>query len=94
MGELILINNHIVFNCRVCGLGYTYNPWGDDGNSPDYSYCDCCNVEFGYQDYSIESTINFRNKWIKNGAVWSETSEQPKNWNLEAQLKNIPVEYQ
>ena len=30
----------------------------------------------------------------KNGAVWSETSEQIENWDLEVQLKNIPVEYQ
>ena len=94
MGELILINNDIVFNCRVCGLGKTYNPWGKDGKCPDYSICRCCGCEFGNDDWTIESIQEYREKWLDNGNKWFEKKQQPKNWDLEAQLKNIPVEYQ
>ena len=82
-------------NCRVCGLylGPDYLPWGEDGNCPTYDYCPCCGVEFGYQDYTIESIKQYREEWISKGANWSEPKIKPENWDKEEQFKNILQEF-
>lgn len=77
------------YNCKVCGLRMEDPPWGDDGKSPNYEICPCCGVEFGYQDYTVESTANFRRRWIDSGAEWNEIKEKPDNWNLADQLRNL-----
>lgn len=46
--------------CRICGLYSEDKPWGEDGNCPTYEFCLCCGVEFGYEDYTVESVINYR----------------------------------
>ncbi len=46
------MNEH---NCRVCGLYIDDLPWGEDGNCPTYEICSCCGVEFGNEDYTVES---------------------------------------
>jgi hypothetical protein len=81
------MNTH---NCRVCGLYIDDLPWGEDGCSPTYEICSCCGLEFGNEDYTIESTNKYREEWIAKGAKWFESKEKPENWNLEEQLKNIP----
>jgi len=83
----------IEHHCRVCGLYIDTPPWGEDGNCPTYEYCPCCNVEFGYQDYTMESTKRYREKWIKEGANWFESKEKPEKWDMEEQFKNIPQEF-
>lgn len=79
--------------CRVCGLYSIDKPWGEDGNSPNYEICPCCGVEFGNEDYTMESTIEYRKQWLANGAKWFTFKEKPENWNLKKQLQNIPHEY-
>ncbi len=79
--------------CRVCGLYNEDFPWGEDGKSPNYDYCFCCGVEFGNQDYTLESIRQYRENWLKNGAQWDEPSKKPEKWNLEVQLKQIPKEF-
>jgi hypothetical protein len=81
------MNEH---NCRVCGLYIDDLPWGEDGICPTYELCPCCNVEFGNEDYTIESTKQYREKWINKGAKWFKPKEKPDNWNLRQQLKCIP----
>lgn len=81
------MNEH---NCRVCGLFIEDLPWGEDGNYPTYEICPCCGVEFGYEDYTLESTKEYREKWLLKGAEWFDKSEKPSDWNKEEQLKNIP----
>jgi hypothetical protein len=78
-------------HCRVCGLYNEDPPWGDDGNSPNYEFCPCCGIEFGNQDYTIESAKANRSKWINKGAIWDSPKEKPDDWNLEEQLKQIPL---
>lgn len=80
-------------NCRVCGLFNEDPPWGDDGESPSYDICPCCGVEFGYEDYTVESTKKYRAKWISEGAMWFTPKEKPKDWDLVDQIKSIPVSY-
>lgn len=83
-------DNHL---CRVCGLYVESSPWGDDGKCPTYEICPCCGVEFGNEDYTIESTIEYRIKWLNNGAKWFDCKDKPLYWVLEEQLKQIPREY-
>lgn len=81
------------FYCRICGLEDDELHWGNDGNCPDYTFCVCCGVEFGHQDYALESIRKFRKKWLDNGAKWDNPKFKPKNWSLENQIKQIPKEF-
>lgn len=89
--------------CRVCGYNYkNYFPWGENGNSPTYDFCDCCGVEFGYGDYTIIAIKNWRQKWIRNGMIWDRAKDEksilyqspPKDYNPTEQLKSLPPEWQ
>lgn len=79
-------------NCRVCGLylGDDYYPWGKDGVTPTYDICLCCGAEFGFDDGDVEEVVQYRNQWLKKGGEWSYPEYKPKEWILEAQLKEIP----
>jgi len=88
------MHNNIYKRCRVCGLEYdNYYPWGEDGKTPSFDYCDCCGTEFGYQDCNIDAIRIQRSKWIGKGAKWSSSEHQPKDWSLEKSLSMIPDEY-
>lgn len=80
-------------HCRVCGIFNEDCPWGQDGKTPLYEICSCCGVEFGNEDYSIESVHEYRMSWLKNGSKWFNENEKPYNWALEKQLENIPEEF-
>ena len=82
-----------MYYCRVCGLYSEELPWGEDGKTPSYDFCYCCGVEFGYEDYIVETVKCYRNEWIENGAKWSEEEFKPENWDLEEQMKNIPERF-
>lgn len=85
-------NNELLI-CRVCGLKQNEPQWGDDGETPTYNICDCCGVEFGYEDSSLIGIKNYRNKWLSSGGRWTKPNCKPENWTLENQLPNIPVKY-
>ncbi|TWV06061.1 hypothetical protein FQ707_14610 [Bacteroidaceae bacterium HV4-6-C5C] len=84
------MKNH---NCRVCGLYITTKPWGNDGQNPTFEICPCCGVEFGNEDYSLDSIRNFRKEWLGKGAPWFDPKQKPLNWKLEDQLQSIPDDY-
>lgn len=79
--------------CRVCGFCNETPPWGLTGKIPTYEYCPCCGVEFGNQDYTLESIRMFRDAWLNKGGVWDEPKERPQDWDLHKQMRNIPDEY-
>jgi len=83
----------VEFHCRICGYKNETPPWGEDGKCPEYDFCPCCNVEFGNEDYSLESIKRYRKAWLESGANWSEPEKKPMEWVLENQLKQIPEEY-
>ncbi|MCO6509132.1 MAG: hypothetical protein J6578_10170 [Snodgrassella sp.] len=85
--------NNELYTCRVCGLEQSEPQWGEDGKSPTYNICDCCGVEFGYEDITLISTKNYREKWIKSGAKWNCPKCKPIGWSLDMQLLNIPKNY-
>ena len=75
--------------CRVCG--YTdaiFFPWGKDGKTPSFEICECCNIEFGYEDCQSSSIRRYRQKWLLSEKFNSDSNHY-KN-----QLKNIDQKYQ
>jgi len=85
--------NNELYVCRVCGAMQLDAPWGDDGEAPTYNICECCGVEFGYEDATMQGIKSYRSKWIDSGAKWSRKKSKPDNWSLEEQLSNIPNKY-
>lgn len=74
--------------CKVCGYDHSpYYPWGERGLFPTYDICDCCGIEFGYEDSSDEGIINAREKWIKSSYKWHGPSPLPIDWDPINQLK-------
>lgn len=76
-------------DCRVCGLTHDEPPWGEDGLSPTFDICECCGVEFGYEDSNSTSGINYLLEWVKSGAMWHDPQAKPHGWSLEKQLQNV-----
>lgn len=85
--------NNELYICRVCGAKQSDAPWGEDGESPTFDICDCCSVEFGYEDATLRGIKRYREKWLKNGAVWNHKHSKPDNWSSEEQLSHIPEKY-
>lgn len=77
-----------MYYCRVCGFEQEDPPWGQDGNTPSFEICDCCGVEFGYEDRLDKSIQKYRENWINNGAKWHKPGKKPQEWCLNEQLKN------
>ena len=87
------MNKLSINNCRICGLYMLDAPWGLDGVNPTYEICPCCGVEFGNEDYTLESIKEYRKNWLNNNVEWFEPKEKTNDWDLEMQLKNIPIEF-
>lgn len=88
-----MLNNTDNLACRVCGNIQSDPPWGEDGQCPTYAICDCCGVEFGYGDCSLDVIKAFREKWLSKGGEWRYPVKKPLNWSLEQQMENIPSIY-
>ncbi len=76
----------IYMHCRVCGLLQCDPPWGEDEKTPSYEICDCCGVEFGYEDSTPTGVIRARDKWEKSGFQWVNPSARPDGWEADVQL--------
>lgn len=89
-----MLTEHEKHCCRACGLHYPdYLPYGEDGRCPTYDYCDCCGVEFGYQDCQPSAARRYRQEWIAHGALWDNPAARPPEWDLAAQLAGLPAEF-
>lgn len=78
--------------CHVCGYnGLIEAPWSENGKVPSHNICDCCGVEFGYEDCNEGAILRYRENWINGGCEWFDESQKPINWNLEQQLTNIDI---
>ena len=77
--------------CRVCGYSYQSPTWFDD-ETPSNDICVCCGVQFGYEDTTRDGVSEYRNEWIAKGAIWfsKHHKQKLKDWNLEAQLSQVP----
>jgi hypothetical protein len=79
--------------CRVCGLYQGEPIYGLDGHSPTFNICDCCGVEFGYEDTILPAIYRYRGQWIQTGCLWHSRRSQPEDWNLAQQMTQIPLAY-
>jgi hypothetical protein len=79
--------------CRVCGYRSEMLPYGEDGRTADFWHCPCCGVEHGYQDFTPIGAHRFRRLWLDAGAQWDMPEHRPPDWDLAAQLKQVPEEY-
>ena len=79
--------------CRVCGLSQQQPPWSDFGRTPAMSSCACCGTEFGYHDVTVVMARKTRALWLAKGAAWAEPGKRPPDWDLQAQLRNVPPEF-
>lgn len=79
-------DHHVPACCRVCGLEQAEPPWGKDGRSPTHAICDCCGVEFGYEDALPAAADAFRAAWVKQGMPWFNPAKKPTGWNASRQL--------
>lgn len=77
--------------CLSCGLNGVCRK-GDSGSST-FEICECCGIEFGYQDSTMEGVRAYREKWLSDGAQWFSPKEKPADWNLEKQLANLPERF-
>lgn len=78
--------------CRVCGLRQETWPWGSSGDEPSFETCDCCGIEFGFEDCSRTGVQSARDRWKIRGYDWFQPSEQPESWSAKDQLAQIGVE--
>lgn len=79
--------------CHVCGYpNLDEPPRSKDGNVPSFDICDCCGIEFGYEDTTEENVKNYRKKWIDSGGEWFCKDLRPDNWSMREQLKNIGID--
>jgi len=77
--------------CPSCGLTGVHPR--DDFGCATFEICECCGMEFGYEDSTIESTRGHRERWLAAGAQWFEPKAKPQGWNLELQLANLPERF-
>ena len=75
--------------CPVCGYPELSEPPRDENGAPSFDMCNCCGVEYGYEDCTPESILKYREEWIKNGCIWLFENDKPIDWSLEGQLNNI-----
>lgn len=79
------------YKCPVCGYPDLEEPPRDGNGRPSFDICDCCGIEFGYEDCTEENIIKYRKKWIESDGEWFSKDSKPNNWNMEQQLKNIDI---
>jgi hypothetical protein len=50
-------------------------------------------VEFGYEDATLTSVVRYRESWVKAGAKWQSPRMRPELWDLERQMRDIPLKW-
>lgn len=89
----ISMRNEELCRRRVCALLQADPPWGVSGREPSHNICDCCGVEFGYEDVRLEGVRKYREEWLRQGASWARPSCKPSGWSPEQQMLNLPEKW-
>jgi len=80
------------FYCHVCGFDQGVDaPWGESGLDPSFTICDCCGVEYGYEDCTSTGVAKYRSEWLASGSKWQNPKARPFQWSLATQLQQIPA---
>ena len=80
-------------NCRVCGRVQQEPLWGGDGKTPSFDICDCCGVEFGYEDATLGAVRRYRTEWVNKGGPWFVPDARPEQWDMDDQLRGVAEEF-
>jgi hypothetical protein len=82
--------NRELHSCKICGYyDEDFLPWGLDGEFPLYEICPCCEAESGYEDFTLESIIHNRNKWVESPKFRSNEKYREQLVNYLEYLKQI-----
>lgn len=73
--------------CRVCGHEPEEAPWGPDARFGSFDICPSCGVEWGYEDSTFASTVQYRDRWVEQGGGWAERHTPPDGLTTAARLK-------
>jgi len=57
---ILMHSNNNLYVCRVFGALQSDPPWGETGKDPSFDICDCCGVEFGYEDATLSGLKRYR----------------------------------
>ena len=92
--------NKLNYICKVCGYLQEYE-------IEEWTICDCCGIEHGYQDIDKEDANLATINWIRQAfnwsldekrllkgkefSVWFDENKRPKDWNPLDQLNNIEI---
>lgn len=83
--------------CPVCGFSGLDRPAYNDYGGASHEICECCNFQFGYDDFSEGiSHEQWRAQWITKGMPWNEGDDDPDNpqpagYDPRRQLLNIGI---
>ena len=86
-------NDNDLHVCRICGWPQQEPPWGNDGKTPTFDICDCCGVEFGYEDSGPDAVRRYRKQWMDHGCSWFSPKSRPQDWVLDEYLEHVPSNY-
>ena len=94
-------NNVDAYVCRVCGYNcHPFMPWGEDMEVPSFDICDCCGVEWGYEDLTLDGIHRYRQQWAAKGFPWAAKRFSwfnenliPPDWDAEKQMQAIPERF-
>lgn len=86
------MHNNDEYICRICGFINEEITW-DQGIYPTYNICECCGVEFGYEDCSLDSIYKYRENWILEMGGRRNYNLEKLSDDLKKQLENIPEKY-
>ena len=78
--------------CKVCGYdGLEYPQYLESGEA-NFTICECCGFEAGYDDLDQGLTFDdYRKNWLESGAKWFNENKKPENWDVSKQLQKIGV---
>ncbi|MFE6888037.1 hypothetical protein [Streptomyces sp. NPDC057694] len=77
--------------CRICGLDVGEALF--EHGFPNYVICQCCGNESGIGDDNLMQVQELRGYWVGHGAQWDRPRHRPADWDLMAQLANVPLHW-
>jgi hypothetical protein len=84
------------FTCPVCGWPFLSSPAYFAEDTPSDEICLSCGIQFGYTDWGRGDQhvrrrirLEWRRRWLDEGARWSGGSTPPSDWDGRRQLERM-----
>lgn len=62
---------------------------GDGGRFGSFELCPCCGVEWGYDDATADSALEYRERWIGAGAPWRSRFVESDGLSVSSRLARL-----